>query len=248
MPNSTSPSMQWSARASRHADDAITVARRARELGFSTTVGIIHDGGGRLLPLDDHQREVLEQVVAIGKSTFDFANYNRFQKNLAEGRTNDWHCAAGSRYLYICEDGLVHWCSQQRGYPGIPLERYGPDDLAARVSRNQELCAVLHRRLCAPCCAARRAASRSGDRACTVVCRWRWAACAGSCTAMGVCHQPPSSSLPRRDVPDVRRGRKVRLNSREREAEGERGPSNNMGLDIDSSLYNHIVIEPNGYE
>ena len=232
----------------RHADDAITVARRARELGFSTTAGIIHDGGGRLLPLDDHQRGVLEQVVAIGKSTFDFANYNRFQKNLAEGRTNDWHCAAGSRYLYICEDGLVHWCSQQRGYPAIPLERYGPDDLTARVSRNQELCAVLYRRLCAPCCAARRAASRSGDRSCTVVCRWRWAACAGSCTAMGVCHQPPPSSLPRRDVPDVRRGRKVRLNSREREAEGERGPSNNMGLDIDTSLYNHIVIEPNGYE
>ena len=113
----------------QHTDDAITVAQRARELGFSTTVGIIHDGSGRLLPLDDHQREVLEQVVAIGKSTFDFANYNRFQKSLAEGRTNDWHCAAGSRYLYICEDGLVHWCSQQRGYPGIPLERYGADDL-----------------------------------------------------------------------------------------------------------------------
>ena len=119
----------------RHADDAITVARRARELGFSTTAGIIHDGGGRLLPLDDHQRGVLEQVVAIGKSTFDFANYNRFQKNLAEGRTNDWHCAAGSRYLYICEDGLVHWCSQQRGYPGIPLERYGPDDLRREYHR-----------------------------------------------------------------------------------------------------------------
>jgi hypothetical protein len=26
--------------------------------------------------------------------------------------------------LYICEDGLVHWCSQQRGYPGIPLSQY----------------------------------------------------------------------------------------------------------------------------
>lgn len=113
----------------RQADDAVAVARRARELGFSTTVGIIHDGGGRLLPLEDHQREVLEQVVAIGKSTFDFANYNRFQRNLAEGRTNDWECAAGARYLYICEDGLVHWCSQQRGYPGIPLDRYGPEDL-----------------------------------------------------------------------------------------------------------------------
>ena len=23
----------------------------------------------------------------------------------------------------------MHWCSQQRGHPGIPLERYGADDL-----------------------------------------------------------------------------------------------------------------------
>jgi hypothetical protein len=41
---------------------------------------------------------------------------------------NQWQCRAGSRYLYICEDGLVHWCSQQRGYPGIALERYTAQD------------------------------------------------------------------------------------------------------------------------
>jgi hypothetical protein len=40
------------------------------------------------------------------------------------GRENNWRCRAGSRYLYICEDGLVHYCSQQRGYPGIPLSEY----------------------------------------------------------------------------------------------------------------------------
>jgi MoaA/NifB/PqqE/SkfB family radical SAM enzyme len=113
----------------RNPDDAVIIARRARELGFSTTVGIIHDRSGRLLPLDEGQKAILEQVVAVGKSVFDFANYNRFQKNLANGQPNTWHCAAGSRYLYICEDDLVHWCSQQRGHPGIPLEQYGPDDL-----------------------------------------------------------------------------------------------------------------------
>ena len=36
---------------------------------------------------------------------------------------------AGARYLYICEDGLVHYCSQQRGYPGIPLADYGVKDI-----------------------------------------------------------------------------------------------------------------------
>ena len=33
----------------RNPDDALTVAGRARELGFSTTVGIIHDGTGKLV-------------------------------------------------------------------------------------------------------------------------------------------------------------------------------------------------------
>ena len=119
----------------RNPEDALVIAQRARALAFSTTIGIIHDHGGQLLPLDTRQRAVLEQVVAIGKSTFDFANYNRFQKNLANGHANDWHCAAGARYLYICEDGLVHWCSQQRGCPGIPLERYGADDLRREYHR-----------------------------------------------------------------------------------------------------------------
>lgn len=113
----------------RNPDDAVIIARRARDLGFSSTVGIIHDGSGRLLQLDEPQRAILEKVVALGQSVFDFANYNRFQKNLANGQPNDWHCGAGCRYLYICEDGLVHWCSQQRGHPGIPLEEYGPEDL-----------------------------------------------------------------------------------------------------------------------
>lgn len=113
----------------RRPDDALVIARRAAALGFSTTVGIIHDHHGQLLPLDDKQRGVLETVAGMGASLFDFANYNRFQKTLSEGRPNAWQCRAGSRYLYICEDGLVHWCSQQRGHPGIPLERYAREDL-----------------------------------------------------------------------------------------------------------------------
>ena len=127
----------------RNPDDALKIAQRARELGFSTTVGIIHDGSGRLRKLDEPQRQILERVVALGKSLFDFANYNRFQKNLANGVPNEWHCRAGSRYLYVCEDGLVHWCSQQRGHPGIPLEQYGPDDLQREYHRSKG---------CAPLC------------------------------------------------------------------------------------------------
>jgi MoaA/NifB/PqqE/SkfB family radical SAM enzyme len=127
----------------RNPSDALTIAQRTRELGFSTTVGIIHDGTGRLLALDEPQRKILKAIVALGSSAFDFANYNLFQKNLAAGTPNDWHCRAGARYLYVCEDGLVHWCSQQRGHPGIPLEEYGEDHLRTEYHREKG---------CAPFC------------------------------------------------------------------------------------------------
>ena len=119
----------------RNPDDGLIVAQRARSLGFSSTVGIIHDGSGQLAPLGPELRAVLEQIVRLGSSVFDFANYNRFQKNLANGQPNEWHCRAGCRYLYVCEDGLVHWCSQQRGMPGIPLDVYGPADLQREYER-----------------------------------------------------------------------------------------------------------------
>jgi hypothetical protein len=43
--------------------------------------------------------------------------------------------------LPLCsEDGLVHWCSQQRGYPGIPLQDYSQDHLD-REYRSEKSCA-----------------------------------------------------------------------------------------------------------
>jgi MoaA/NifB/PqqE/SkfB family radical SAM enzyme len=127
----------------RSPEDAAVIARRARALGFSTTVGIIHDHSGQLVPLEARQHAIVEEIVGLGESSFDYANYNRFQKNLATGRPNEWHCRAGARYLYICEDGLVHWCSQQRGRPGIPLERYTRDDVEREYHREKS---------CAPFC------------------------------------------------------------------------------------------------
>ncbi len=106
----------------KHPDDALVVARRAVELGFSSTVGIIHDGNGQLRPLDAHERGIFEEIMSLGKRSF--SRVNSFQHNIAAGRENTWRCRAGSRYLYICENGLVHYCSQQRGYPGIPLAEY----------------------------------------------------------------------------------------------------------------------------
>ena len=111
-------------------EDALVITLRAAELGLQTTIGIIHDGCGQLVGLNDRQQQVYHDLVNVSSKSFSsFAYYQQFQKNLASGKPNHWHCRAGSRYLYICEDGLVHYCSQQRGSPAIPLEKYDLGDL-----------------------------------------------------------------------------------------------------------------------
>lgn len=125
----------------RNPEDALTVAHRALQLGFTSTVGILHDGNGQLQPLGPRETEIFEEIMSLGKRSF--TRVNKFQHNIAAGRENNWRCRAGSRYLYICEDGLVHYCSQQRGYPGVPLAGYTVEQ------RDREF---LTRKGCAPRC------------------------------------------------------------------------------------------------
>ena len=122
-------------------EDALTVARRAVALGFTSTVGILHDGSGQLKPLGRREHDIFTEIMKLGKRSF--ARINGFQQDIAAGRDHHWRCRAGSRYLYICEDGLVHYCSQQRGYPGVPIEQY-----TAEMRRRE----FFTRKGCAPRC------------------------------------------------------------------------------------------------
>ena len=122
-------------------EDSLVIGKRAVELGFSSSLGIIHDGLGTLKPLKGVEREVYFEMKEIGKK--GHARVNKFQDNLVDAKPNKWRCRAGARYLYICEDGLVHYCSQQRGYPGIPLEQYTFEDIHREYNT---------KKACAPYC------------------------------------------------------------------------------------------------
>ena len=111
----------------KNPDDALMNGRRALGLGFTSTIGIIHDGSGQLKPLGAHERRVWSEMRSWRKK--NYSRFNHFQEKIANGEPNDWRCRAGSRFLYICENGLVHYCSQQRGYPGVPLAEYTKADL-----------------------------------------------------------------------------------------------------------------------
>jgi MoaA/NifB/PqqE/SkfB family radical SAM enzyme len=125
----------------RNPEDAETITNRAVKLGFSSSLGIIHDHTGGMKPLNRREARVFREIKNYGKHSYSRLNW--FQENLARGKPNDWRCRAGSRYLYICEDGLVHYCSQQRGYPGIPLDKYTLEHMRLEY---------LSKKPCAPAC------------------------------------------------------------------------------------------------
>lgn len=121
--------------------DAAQIAERALALGFSTTVGIIHDGNGQLRPLNAAEQAVFDRIMHTSRRSY--SRFNHFQQNIARGKPNDWRCRAGARYLYICEDGLVHFCSQKRGIPGVPIAQWRQADLDREF---------LSKKPCAPRC------------------------------------------------------------------------------------------------
>jgi MoaA/NifB/PqqE/SkfB family radical SAM enzyme len=132
----------------KNPQDARTINRRAHELGFSTSIGIIHDNSGLLKPLGPAERAIFDDVMTLidGRRQVIknlYSGIRSFQVNLADGKPNEWHCRAGARYLYICENGLVHWCSQQRGSPGVPLSGYTVEDIRREL---------LTPKWCAPMC------------------------------------------------------------------------------------------------
>src|SRR5207247_11395121 len=81
----------------RNPQDALTIGKRAIELGFSSTVEIIHDGEGQLQPLGEEERRVYHEMKSLEKRSF--TRVNSFQDNIALGRPNQWRSRADAKSL-----------------------------------------------------------------------------------------------------------------------------------------------------
>jgi MoaA/NifB/PqqE/SkfB family radical SAM enzyme len=122
-------------------EDAAAISLRAAQLGFSRTLGILRDGNGGVRPFS--QRDMNAYNLARREGRRGYTRVDWLQTRIAQGKSNEWRCRAGGRYLYICEDGLVHYCTQRRGCPGIPLENYTQTDMRREY---------LMKKPCAPFC------------------------------------------------------------------------------------------------
>jgi len=121
-------------------EEVLEVMRYAADAGFIPRASILHDGRGAMA-LDERGRAIMAEVCAlVGKRWEESGDYRA--RLIASGAA-DFKCRAGSRYLYIDEHGVVHWCSQQRGAFTKPLADYTSEDLFEQFHTRKD---------CAPTC------------------------------------------------------------------------------------------------
>ena len=120
--------------------EVLEVMRYAVDAGFIPRASILHDGSG-VMALDERGRAIMAEVCAlVGKRWEESGDY---RARLVATGSADFKCRAGSRYLYVDEHGMVHWCSQQRGVFSRPLADYTAGDLREQFHTRKD---------CAPLC------------------------------------------------------------------------------------------------
>lgn len=107
-------------------EEVMEVVRFAKHHGFRPRVLVLHDGKGQFKMSTSELQTYAQIKAAIGEH---FQEAKDYRSVLAlEGRA-PFKCRSGSRYLYVSEFGVVHWCSQTRDEFGIPLEEYSWKEL-----------------------------------------------------------------------------------------------------------------------
>ena len=107
-------------------DETYEVIHYAKEMKFRPRVLVIHDGDGKIR-LSKEERAGYDRIQKlIGRSPLELSAY---REKLIEHGEAPFKCRAGSRYLYVDEDGIVAWCSQTRDAFQKPLMEYTYDDL-----------------------------------------------------------------------------------------------------------------------
>ena len=112
----------------RNPKDALVIGKRAVELGFTSTVGIIHDGDGQLQPLRDEEREVYTRHAARCRKAATRASTTSRTTSRTARRTTG--AAAPARATST--SARTAWCTTARSSAAIPASRcshYTRDDV-----------------------------------------------------------------------------------------------------------------------
>ena len=103
-------------------------ARRARELGYTSTIGILHDHSGQLKALTPAHRSVYERFKRLGAPLFSFTHFDSFQGNITvASRINGIAGPAGG----FCISARTDWSTTARnsGDGRNPARKYTAEDV-----------------------------------------------------------------------------------------------------------------------
>jgi MoaA/NifB/PqqE/SkfB family radical SAM enzyme len=107
-------------------EETFEVIHYAAEMGFRPRVMFLHDRDGQL-NLTQEQIQVFERIKGLVPRTFpEFTNHHQ---TMIKNGSAPFKCRAGSRYLYVDEEGMVSWCSQTRHLFRKNLMDYTYEDL-----------------------------------------------------------------------------------------------------------------------
>ena len=107
-------------------EESFEVIEYAKSMGFQPRVLLIHGPDGQV-KLSSGELAVYERIKKlIKKHVYDPSDY---KDRIIEEGSAPFKCRAGSRYLYVDENGIVNWCSQTRKFFAKPLMEYSHQDL-----------------------------------------------------------------------------------------------------------------------
>jgi len=107
------------------------VVESVRRIGFFMTVGLMHDANGQIQPglLRDQLVTTYHEMQALSRKSVFHTMGEGWELDMLRDGSSPFKCRAGGRYLYVDEFGLVSYCSQRRGAPGIDMLEYTADDV-----------------------------------------------------------------------------------------------------------------------
>ena len=101
-------------------NDALVIGKRALELGFESTIGIIHDGSGQLKPLkEDEAQGLLRDDATGGRPTT--RSSTSFRRRLRRGGRTTGAAAPGRATSTSAKTG---WCTTARSSAAIRACRW----------------------------------------------------------------------------------------------------------------------------
>ena len=102
------------------------VVRFAKEQGFKPRVLLLHDGEGTLMLNPENIKLFRDLQEYLGSGATEAHGY---RTKLVQGQKAPFKCRAGSRYIYVDEDGQLLRCSQTRKRFSRDLLSYSDEDL-----------------------------------------------------------------------------------------------------------------------